>query len=129
MDEDGNWNWILLQGWVPTNLVDRIAAIPPPDIANGKDIQVVAGAGTDKFAVAAMYKLFVTLQKIIWKDYGRVFGLYIMWQKETNVLCGLPYIIACSLIQSTLVWVWLIKCVITVESLRKPDYMFWETVH
>jgi hypothetical protein len=37
--------------------VDRIAAIPPPDIANGKDIQVVAGAGADKFSVAAMYKL------------------------------------------------------------------------
>jgi hypothetical protein len=39
------------------NLVNIVAAIPPPDIENGKDIQVVDGAGTDKFSVAAMYKL------------------------------------------------------------------------
>ncbi|PNX69653.1 hypothetical protein L195_g064531, partial [Trifolium pratense] len=47
------WKWNLLHGWMPIELMDRIAAIPPPVTANGKDCQVVAGAGTDKYSVAA----------------------------------------------------------------------------
>jgi hypothetical protein len=63
VDDEGKWNWNLLQGWMPLSLKNRIAAILPPSPANGKDIQVVAGAGTDKFSVAVMYKLLCNFEK------------------------------------------------------------------
>jgi hypothetical protein len=63
VDDEGKWNWNLLQGWMPLSLKNRIAAILPPSPANGKDLQVVAGAGTDKFSVAVMYKLLCNFEK------------------------------------------------------------------
>jgi hypothetical protein len=56
-DDVGNWNWSILKGWLPDELMKKIAAIIPRSSVNGKDIQVVSGAGTDKYAVAEMYKL------------------------------------------------------------------------
>jgi hypothetical protein len=64
VDEHGKWNWSTLQGWMPLELLmNRIAAILPPDVVNGKDKQVIAGAGTDEFSVAAMYKLLCNFEK------------------------------------------------------------------
>jgi hypothetical protein len=29
VDEDGNWKWNILQGWLPREIINRIAAILP----------------------------------------------------------------------------------------------------
>ncbi|GAU44240.1 hypothetical protein TSUD_139330 [Trifolium subterraneum] len=47
VDENGKWNWIMLQEWMPPYLLNRLTSILPPVAPNGKDKPVIAGAGTD----------------------------------------------------------------------------------
>jgi hypothetical protein len=72
VDNFGNWNWSILQGWLPAELLQKIAAIIPPNIMNGKDIQVIPGAGTDKYSVAEMYQLLCNFKEEdmdnVWKN-------------------------------------------------------------
>jgi hypothetical protein len=96
VDEHGKWNWSTLQGWMPLELLmNRIAAILPPDVVNGKDKQVIAGAGTDDFSVAAMYKLLCNFEKDELEcSWRKIWSLH-MYQKEINASCGKHYIIGC----------------------------------
>ncbi|MCH79377.1 putative non-LTR retroelement reverse transcriptase [Trifolium medium] len=57
VDVDGNWNWRLLQQWLPTSIMQKIAAIVPPNEANGKDEQLGVGSKNDRYSVAAMYNI------------------------------------------------------------------------
>jgi hypothetical protein len=96
VDEHGKWNWSTLQGWMPLELLmNRIAAILPPDVVNGKDKQVIAGAGTDEFSVAAMYKLLCNFEKDELEcSWRKIWSLH-MYQKEINASCSKHYIIGC----------------------------------
>jgi hypothetical protein len=52
VDEDGNWKWNILQGWLPSEIIiNRIAAILPLVSANGRDMKVLSGAGTDIYYI------------------------------------------------------------------------------
>jgi hypothetical protein len=57
VDAAGNWNWALFQGWMPQEILQKIAAILPPNVEYGPDIQLGSGANQFKFFVAIMYEL------------------------------------------------------------------------
>ncbi|MCI21240.1 hypothetical protein A2U01_0042406, partial [Trifolium medium] len=40
VDAHGNWNWALLQNWMPNQLQYKIAAVMPPRSDNGRDEQL-----------------------------------------------------------------------------------------
>jgi hypothetical protein len=44
-DMEGNWNWNLFHDWMPTSLIQKIAAVPPPAVDSGDD--KLLGTGTD----------------------------------------------------------------------------------
>jgi hypothetical protein len=37
VDNDGRWNWNLVNDWMPDNIVNRIDAIFPPHVDKGED--------------------------------------------------------------------------------------------
>jgi hypothetical protein len=55
VDEEGNWNWNLLNNWLPEAILNRIAAVTPPSTEHGDDERVLAGCNRDNFTVAGMY--------------------------------------------------------------------------
>jgi ribonuclease HI len=71
---DGSWNWNLIN-WLPANLLNLLAAIPPPRDANGKDISFWANDNHGQFTVSSAYELIMdydpcadeNVWKTIWK--------------------------------------------------------------
>ncbi|KAK2422286.1 Polynucleotidyl transferase, ribonuclease H superfamily protein [Trifolium repens] len=57
VDNEGGWNWNMMDGWLPADIMQKITAILPPSIENGKDIQLGIGKNSDEFSVASMYNL------------------------------------------------------------------------
>ncbi|PNX60788.1 hypothetical protein L195_g052111, partial [Trifolium pratense] len=55
VDDNGCWNWTLLQNWMPTEIENKIAAILPPHSDNGSDTLSGAGGNCTSFSVANMY--------------------------------------------------------------------------
>ncbi|GAU22321.1 hypothetical protein TSUD_106490 [Trifolium subterraneum] len=55
VDAHGNWNWALLQNWMPNQLQHKIAAVVPPHSDNGRDEQLGVGGKFGEFSVATMY--------------------------------------------------------------------------
>ncbi|GAU47106.1 hypothetical protein TSUD_403390 [Trifolium subterraneum] len=53
--DDGQWNWSLLGSWIPSNLCQKIAAIYPPHMDNGRDERIGAGGSKNDFSIAVMY--------------------------------------------------------------------------
>jgi len=39
LDEFGMWNMGLLHGWLPTYIINKIAALPPPNDSVGADVR------------------------------------------------------------------------------------------
>jgi hypothetical protein len=46
-----------MDGWLHADIMQKITAILPPSIENGKDIQLGIGKNSDEFSVASMYNL------------------------------------------------------------------------
>jgi hypothetical protein len=75
IEDSGQWNWSLLGDWMPTEIQNKIAAIPPPSAENESDERVVIGGNRSDFAVSVMYDLLCNLNdhemdamwKQIWK--------------------------------------------------------------
>ncbi|GAU11637.1 hypothetical protein TSUD_346290 [Trifolium subterraneum] len=60
----GNWNWQLLQAWIPEFLLNKIAAIPLPCDRNGRDESVsVCSNNNNGFSVAVMYEQICGIEK------------------------------------------------------------------
>jgi ribonuclease HI len=57
VDDEGEWNWSLMNGWLPGAILRKISAILPPAIENGRDIQLGVGKNSDDFSVASMYNI------------------------------------------------------------------------
>jgi hypothetical protein len=55
VDVHGNWNWTLLQNWIPNQLQHKIAAVVPPHSENCRDEQLGVGGKFGEFSVATMY--------------------------------------------------------------------------
>ncbi|MCH86827.1 RNA-directed DNA polymerase (Reverse transcriptase) [Trifolium medium] len=55
VDDNGGWNWSLLESWMPYEYQQKIAAIYPPSHENGRDIRAGVGGNSNGFAVASMY--------------------------------------------------------------------------
>ncbi|GAU13938.1 hypothetical protein TSUD_262650 [Trifolium subterraneum] len=56
VDENGSWNWQLLETWIPENIMNKIAAIPPPCEENGSDEPVGICSNSNGFSVTIMYE-------------------------------------------------------------------------
>ncbi|GAU12817.1 hypothetical protein TSUD_73040 [Trifolium subterraneum] len=56
VDENGSWNWQLLEAWIPENIMNKIAAIPPPCEENGSDEPVGICNNSNGFSVTNMYE-------------------------------------------------------------------------
>ncbi|CAJ2675557.1 unnamed protein product [Trifolium pratense] len=75
LDESGTWNWNLLVEWMPSNIMNKIAAIPIPNDANGRDTNAGFGGSSSVFSVSAMYEQLCnfdsqncdTLWQSVWK--------------------------------------------------------------
>jgi ribonuclease HI len=56
VDDHGSWNWQLLEPWIPSNILNKIAAIPPPCEENGSDEPVGICSNNNGYSVTAMYE-------------------------------------------------------------------------
>jgi ribonuclease HI len=56
-DMEGNWNWNLFHDWMPTSLIQKIAAVPPPAVDSGDDKLLGTGTDGEKFVVTDMYNI------------------------------------------------------------------------
>jgi len=54
-DVDDNWNWSMLEQWLPASVLQKIQAITTPDLANGEDTLNWPGDRHGIFSVAAAY--------------------------------------------------------------------------
>ncbi|MCH90084.1 putative non-LTR retrolelement reverse transcriptase, partial [Trifolium medium] len=50
-NDAGEWNWELLTGWLPENIMKKLYAIPPPCAEHGTDIKVWPAGKNDRFSV------------------------------------------------------------------------------
>jgi hypothetical protein len=64
VDNDGRWNWNLLNDWMTVNIVNRINAILPPHVDKGEDIQLGAGTNNSNFSVATIYEILCGFNKL-----------------------------------------------------------------
>ncbi|GAU25543.1 hypothetical protein TSUD_259770 [Trifolium subterraneum] len=55
LDEEGRWDWILFDSWMPTSFQQKIAAVLPPHVDNGRDERVGVGGNKKDFSVTSMY--------------------------------------------------------------------------
>jgi hypothetical protein len=55
VDNEGKWNWSLLQSWMPPTLQQKIAASLPPSDDYGRDERYMAGGTAADFSVADIY--------------------------------------------------------------------------
>ncbi|MCI08434.1 putative ribonuclease H protein, partial [Trifolium medium] len=49
---NGEWNWELLEAWIPEVILNKIAAIPPPCEENGRDEPVGICSKNNGYSVA-----------------------------------------------------------------------------
>ncbi|KAI5393889.1 hypothetical protein KIW84_060840 [Lathyrus oleraceus] len=54
---DGEWNWDVLNRWLPENLTCRIASMLPPSIDAGRNCRKGIGVNENQFYVGAMYEI------------------------------------------------------------------------
>jgi hypothetical protein len=52
-DAEGDWNWSMLEHWLPASVLQKIQAITTPDLANGEDTLNWPGDRHGIFSVAA----------------------------------------------------------------------------
>ncbi|PNY10809.1 ribonuclease H, partial [Trifolium pratense] len=55
VDEEGQWNWNLFDSWMPSIFKQKIAAVLPPNVDNGRDERVGVGGNKRDFSVTSMY--------------------------------------------------------------------------
>jgi ribonuclease HI len=55
VDSEGKWNWSLFQNWMPKVLMDKIAAILPPNEEHGRDERYMVGNNNKDFSIATAY--------------------------------------------------------------------------
>jgi hypothetical protein len=55
VDEFGMWNMELLQGWLPTYIINKIAALPPHSNIAGADVHICMENTTGKIVMVDMY--------------------------------------------------------------------------
>ncbi|GAU26489.1 hypothetical protein TSUD_361220 [Trifolium subterraneum] len=75
VDSSGEWNWSMMRGWMPVDLLHKISAILPPSDVNGDDQQLGSGTGSKKFSVSDMYSVLCGFDnyyearswKLLWK--------------------------------------------------------------
>jgi hypothetical protein len=63
VDDNGRWNWQLLEAWMPNHLLHKIAAIPPPSEENGCDEPVGICSDNNGYSVTAMYEQICGIQR------------------------------------------------------------------
>jgi ribonuclease HI len=63
LNADGGWNWSLLQDWLPMDIQDKIAAIFPPNLENGRDKRCSVGGNSNGFSINATYQNLCGLRK------------------------------------------------------------------
>ncbi|MCH81151.1 putative non-LTR retroelement reverse transcriptase, partial [Trifolium medium] len=94
VDNDGMWNWNLLNGWLPDNILKRINAILPPHEEKGSDFQLGTGTHNNKFSIASMYEILCEFNKLddekVWLDIWKLRiterNRYFMWLVKHNRL-------------------------------------------
>jgi hypothetical protein len=52
---DGDWDWNMLNSWVPLNIQEKIGALLPPSDNNGSDKQICKESAGGIFSIAGMY--------------------------------------------------------------------------
>jgi hypothetical protein len=55
VDENGNWNWRILENWLPAEIMYKIATILPPDDSAGDDKQQWQGNSAKAFSITNIY--------------------------------------------------------------------------
>lgn len=76
---DGVWHLNPISGLIPTNLVNRILAIPPPSLGNGSDAMLWPGNNLGQFSIFSSYSLLANYE--IQEDCA-------FWKKDWK--CGVP---------------------------------------
>jgi hypothetical protein len=76
IEDGGQWNWSILVDWMPTDIQNKMAAIPPLSAENGSDERVGIGGNRTGFAVSVMYDLLCNLNghetDAVWKKIWRL---------------------------------------------------------
>jgi hypothetical protein len=55
VDENGNWNWRILENWLPAEIMYKIATALPPDDSAGDDKQQWQGNSAKAFSITNIY--------------------------------------------------------------------------
>ncbi|KAK2394949.1 hypothetical protein QL285_056723 [Trifolium repens] len=63
LDERGTWNWQLMLDWMPSNIINKIAAVPVPSDENGCDQHACFGGNNVNFSVTVMYEQLCHLDR------------------------------------------------------------------
>jgi hypothetical protein len=53
--EFGMWNMELLQGWLPTYIINKIAALPPPSNIEDANVRICMDNTISKIVIAYIY--------------------------------------------------------------------------
>lgn len=57
IEEDGDWNWEMINQWLSENVTCRIASMLPPSIEAGPDCRVSFGVHGSQFTIGEMYDI------------------------------------------------------------------------
>jgi ribonuclease HI len=62
-DQDGGWKRELFHDWLPKDIEDKIAAIFPPSVENGRDERCSVGGNNNGFSINIMYQNLCGVRK------------------------------------------------------------------
>jgi hypothetical protein len=56
VDEAGRWNWNVLNNFLLSDILNRIAVVPPPDMHSGPDVKCCLDKDHGNLSIADMYR-------------------------------------------------------------------------
>lgn len=70
----GTWNWNILEGWLPEEILNKITAKLPPRVDQGEDVRAFEGDAALECSVFGLYSHICGFGNSIVQDFGRCFG-------------------------------------------------------
>jgi hypothetical protein len=112
-NKNEQWNWQIMEGWIPNNIPNKIATLPTPTDANGKDERAGIGGTNMEYYVAAMYDQLCSYDIQMQTLCGTQFGSYAS-RSEFGALFGYYYTTGYSLTIAKIGWGLVMQCVVIV---------------